>query len=412
LRSESLSLLQLFAPSLFVLGAVYLVGPLLILPVGRAWPRYLVFAVVWQILYLADGPLGRCLTLMQRFMFLPTHWLSLGLRTSVAIIAPIAFLWTGISPIFDVTAADVLYYFVPMLLALAGGIFAYAPGQLFPLASQVMDTFLAFKILPAVTATIFRPRGHAFKVTPKGGNSGIPAYERGFFWTAAGLMFLTIAGLILNTSPEWSVVKVAHMLPVVAFWSAINLTVLFFVCMMALQAPMRRADERFELNEQISIIGPKGTISTGRIKDLSLSGIGFTSDMEQAFPVRTGERIHVLISEVGFVAGVVARETEQISGVQFNLPPSVERDLLIRKLFTAGLDATEVRTSVWSATVAMLKTSWQTFAEGPMPATQGSSGAVAALSVEKLPPRSLAISPQFQPVHLSNLAEQRRSIAA
>ena len=32
-----------------------------------------------QILYLPDGPLGRGLTLMQRLLFLPTHWLSQGL---------------------------------------------------------------------------------------------------------------------------------------------------------------------------------------------------------------------------------------------------------------------------------------------------------------------------------------------
>jgi cellulose synthase (UDP-forming) len=301
---------------------------------------------------------------------------------------------------------------VPTLFALAGGIFVYAPGQLFPLASQVMDTFLAFKILPTVTATIFKPHGHVFKVTPKGGSSGISTYGRGIFWTAAGLMFLSVAGLILNTSPEWRVVEVAHMLPVVAFWTVINLTVLFFVCMMALQAPVRRAEERFELNEQISIIGPKGTISTGRIKDLSLSGIGLVEDMERAFAVRTGERVHVFIAEVGFVTGVVVRETEQLLGVQFNLQPSVERDLLIRKLFTAGLDTTEVRTSVWSATVAMLKSSWQTFAEVPMSATKSSSGPVVALSVEKLPPKSLAIPPLFPAVRLSDLAEKRRSIAA
>jgi cellulose synthase (UDP-forming) len=48
-----------------------------------------------QILYLAGGPLGRGLTLMQRLLFLPTHWLSLGLRSLIAIIAPIVFLWTA-----------------------------------------------------------------------------------------------------------------------------------------------------------------------------------------------------------------------------------------------------------------------------------------------------------------------------
>ena len=59
---------------------------------------------------------------MQRLLFLPTHWLSLGLRSLIAIVAPIVFLWTGISPVFDVSATDVLYYLVPMVLALIGGV--------------------------------------------------------------------------------------------------------------------------------------------------------------------------------------------------------------------------------------------------------------------------------------------------
>ena len=108
---------------------------------------------------------------MQRLLFLPTHWLSLGLRSMIAIVAPIVFLWTGVSPVFDVTPADVVYYFVPMVLALGGGIWAFAPGQHFPLASQVQGTFLSFKILPTVLETLVRPFGHPFKVTPKGGGS-------------------------------------------------------------------------------------------------------------------------------------------------------------------------------------------------------------------------------------------------
>src|SRR5260370_36010796 len=106
------------------------------------------------------------------------------------IAAPIACLWAGLSPVYDVTVAGILYYFLPMLLALTGGIFAYAPGRLFLLASQVMDTFLSFTILPTVVGTIVKPRGHVFKVTPKGARSKASNYASGIFWTSAGLMAL------------------------------------------------------------------------------------------------------------------------------------------------------------------------------------------------------------------------------
>jgi cellulose synthase (UDP-forming) len=363
-----------------------------------------------QILYLRDGPFGRGLTLMQRLLFLPTHWLSLGLRSLLAIIAPVVFLWTGLSPVFDVSPADVLFYFVPMVLALTGGVRAFAPGQHFALASQVQGTFLSFKILPTVVATLMRPFGHPFKVTPKGGTSQSSHYARGIFWMAGGLMGLTILGLIVNTFAEWRIVDNAEVLPVLAFWSAINVVVLFLVCMMSLQAPMRRAEERFELDEQIWIVAPNGTLSTGRIRDMSLSGVGLEGDGNRALAAQLGERVRVFITEVGFVAGTVARQRERFLGVQFDLPVSVERDLLIRKLFTAGRD-TVTLASALSATGAMLKRIWNMRADMLDAEPPDGGAVVVTLPVEKLPARSLVVAPQRR-APLADLVEQRKGIAA
>jgi cellulose synthase (UDP-forming) len=365
-----------------------------------------------QILYLASGPLGRGLTLMQRLLFLPTHWLSLGLRTLIAIVAPIVFLWSGVSPVFDVSPADVIYYFMPMVLALAGGVRAYAPGQHFPLASQVQGTFLSFRVLPTVLETLVRPFGHPFKVTPKGGTSQASTYARGIFWTAGSLMGLTILGLIINTMPEWRIIESPDVLPIVAFWSAINTVVLFLVCMLSLQAPMRRGEERFVLDEPIWIVGPSGAISAGRIKDMSLSGVAIAADLDRALAARTGEPVRVFITEVGFVAGTVVRQAETFLGVQFNLPPSVERDLMIRKMFTAGLHTTNVSTSAWLATAAMLKRIWGMRTNMLESTEYTPSAAVVRSPVERLPPRSLVISPQPQILRLSELVEKRRVIAA
>ncbi len=209
-----------------------------------------------QILYLANGPFGRGLTLMQRLLFLPTHWLSLGLRSLIAIVAPIVFLWTGLSPVFNVSVTDVVYYFLPMTLAITGGIWAFAPRQHFPLVSMVQSTFLSFKILPSVLGTLVKPFGHPFKVTPKGTTSKASNYARGIFWPAAILIGLTIAGLIINTFPEWRIIDDPDALPIVAFWSAINSIVLFLVCMLSLQAPLRRGEERLELDEPIWLVSP------------------------------------------------------------------------------------------------------------------------------------------------------------
>jgi cellulose synthase (UDP-forming) len=365
-----------------------------------------------QILYLAGGPLGRNLTLMQRLLFLPTHWLSLGLRSMIAIVAPIVFLWTGVSPVFNVTPADVLYYFIPMVLALAGGVWTFAPGQHFPLATQVQGTLLSFKILPTVLVTLLMPFGHPFQVTPKGSTSQTSRYARGIFWMAAGLMGLTVFGVLINTIPEWRVVENSDVLLVSALWSSINVVVLFLVCMMSLHSPMRRGEERFDLDEPVSIVGPSGALSTGRIKNISLSGVGLDGDAARAPAARAGDHVRVHITEVGFVAGTVVRQVGRFLGIQFDIAPSVERDLMIRKMFTTGLNTTNVSGSGWSATGSMLKSIWEMRTEMLERSANEASDVGIVMPIEKLPARSLLVPPQPQRLRLSDLGEQRRSIAA
>ena len=360
-----------------------------------------------QILYLAAGPLGRHLTLSQRLLFLPTHWLSQSLMLLLIIIAPLVFLWFGVLPLVNVTAEAVVYYQLPMMLAVAGGIWAFAPHQYFPFAAQVHGTFQSFKILPTVLMTMARPFGHVFKVTPKGAGAKKSDYDRTIFWTAAGLMTLTILGLVINARPEWRIVGQSGLLPIVACWAAVNIVVLFLVCMMSLQAPVRRGEERFKLDEPISIFAANGALSTGRIKDVSLSGAAIVADEDRALATKLGEPVRVFIAEVGFVAATVVRQAGQLLAVRFNLPPGIERDLLIRKLFTAGLDATAVNASAWSSTGAMLSSIWSTATTHPKSEPSGSP----VEPPEKLPAESLVILARPVPQRLADLAAQR-SIAA
>src|ERR1700733_14936951 len=363
-----------------------------------------------QILYLAAGPLGRDLTLMQRLLFLPTHWLSQSLMLMLVIIAPLVFLWVGVLPLVNVTPEAVLYYQLPMMLAVAGGIWAFAPRQYFPFAAHVHGTFQSFKILPTVMMTMAKPFGHAFKVTPKGANAKKSDYDRTIFWTAAGLMALTILGLVVNARPEWRIIGQSGLLPIVACWAAINIVVLFLVCMMSLQAPVRRGEERFALDEPISIFAASGALSTGRIKNISLSGAAITADKNLALATKAGEMGRVFIAEVGFVKAAVVRQKGRFLAVHFDLPPSVERDLLIRKLFTAGLDATTVTATAFSSTGAMLM-SIGSAGSSRRPEVEVETTTISSLTTDKLPAQSLLVISTQRPIRLAKLAGER-SIAA
>jgi cellulose synthase/poly-beta-1,6-N-acetylglucosamine synthase-like glycosyltransferase len=364
-----------------------------------------------QILYLAAGPFGRGLTLMQRLLFLPTYWILHGLTLMLMLIGPLVFLWTGMLPFVNVTTDDIIYYFAPMTLAAIGGIWVYVPRQYFPFASQVIGTFQSFKILPHVLRTMVKPFGHLFKVTPKGRDAANTTGERGIFWIAVTLIALTAAGLIVNSVPEWQIVIQGSLIPIVAFWALVNMLVLLLVCMISLQAPVHRAEERFQFEEPIWIFSAAGTLGTGRTQDVSLSGAGITVDAEGAPKAKAGERVRLYITEVGFVAGTVVRLRDGFLGVQFDLPPSAERDLLIRKLFTGGLEAATVKATAWSTTRALLKSIWASRMALPAP-VPAPAAEVAILPPVQLPAQSLVIAPRPGRARLAELSAERRNLAA
>ena len=74
------------------------------------------------------------------------------------IIAPLVFLWTGVLPLVNITTEAVVYYQLPMILAIAGGIWAFAPRQYFPFAAQVHGTFQSYEISANGASSCYRRR--------------------------------------------------------------------------------------------------------------------------------------------------------------------------------------------------------------------------------------------------------------
>jgi cellulose synthase (UDP-forming) len=361
-----------------------------------------------QILFLPEGPLGSNLGMMQRLQFLPTHWLSQSCTTTLTILAPLVFLLTGLQPFANVTTSGVLYYIVPMILALIGGLQIMAPKEYFPLASRILNTFQSFKILPTVLNTLMSPFAHAFKVTPKGRDAKNSNYQREIFWVSAGLMFMTAVGLLMNSIPEWHIIARTSLLPVMAIWGGLNIVVLFLVCMMALQAPVLRSEERFTLDEPAWLFGPSGALSTGRIHDISLSGIAIRADNDRAMVAEVGDFARVFVPEVGFVNGQVVRQVGRFLALKFDLPQGVERDLLISKLFTLGHNTMQDVATAPRATVAMLTSIFRVRSDR----SPSQEEDLPARPVAKLAARSLVIPPSEPIRRLVDIGGQRRTFAA
>lgn len=366
-----------------------------------------------QILYLPEGPLGKGLSLVHRLLFLPTHWLTHSLMMIMSLVIPVVFMLGGLAPLANVTAESSLHYLMPAVVALVGGIVIFGKNRYFPLAAQVLGTFQSFKLLPSVLQALVRPKGHMFRVTPKGGSSQAGQYDKAIFWVAASLMLLTALGIAINVIPELRIVKQAALVPMVALWGGLNIVVLFLVCMMCLQAPIRRGEERFDIQESVMLVDREGTISSVAIRDLSLSGAGIQIDPAHIGRFARDDIIGVAIAGVGTLKASVVRVGATFIGVQFDLPESLERDLLIRKIFTSGLNAHTAVVALGSVTFGMLRRIWSArmdvrAAQDALLVTQAAPSATAP---ERLPAETFVLPPRRTEHSLAELAAERRFAA-
>jgi cellulose synthase (UDP-forming) len=341
-----------------------------------------------QILFLAEGPLGPGLPLKHRLFFLPTAWLSQCLMLLMSLVAPLGFLFADVPPLVGVTAESAIFYLVPMVVAQVGGIVLLSGGRYYPIAAQVLGTFQSFRLLPVIIKTLITPHGHAFKVTPKGSDAVGGGFERGIFIAVSALMLATFAGLIINAAPDWRIVAQGALVPMVAFWCAINIIVLFLVAMLCFGVATGRAEQRFAIDEAVVVqITGSNIIYASRSIDVSTSGIAVA-----AVGLSRGDTVRVRMRGVGSLDGVVTRAGGGMAAIAFTGRDCPARDRLIVRLFTAGLDTTALRPPMWQATRAMLSRIWQADMGGAAKAVAEPAGsAVAEIRLDKVslarPPR-------------------------
>ena len=123
--------------------------------------------------------------------------------------------------------------------------------------------------------------------------------------------------------------------------------------------------------------------------------------------MEVGHYLRVFIREVGFVPGRIARQAGKLIALQFDLPRSLERDLLISKLFTVGLNTADIGSTA-AASLAILASivsvrSSHRQAETHVPHLP---------QVDKLAAESLVILPSKQVQRLANIRIERQSFAA
>lgn len=293
-----------------------------------------------QLMFLKNGPLGPKLRFIDRLLFFPASWLVQYLVRIVGFALPLACLWTGWSPLPNATGADVVEYQLPFLLSLFLMMRWFAPDHHIPVLTNAAQCFASFRMAPSMMASLAKPFGVPFRVTPKGHAAGGRSLDRTTFAMAGSVMAATLGGVAWNyVQPHGG----GALFPVVAFWAFWNIVILGIVLLICFEVPRRRQEERFEACDATRVAWENGAFCTEvEAVDYSLSGM--KAKLPGLAGPRKGTPVDVVVPGVGAVSGVVIGDEGGWLRVKFDWEAADEaRDRMIVKLFASGCHESGLR---------------------------------------------------------------------
>lgn len=184
--------------------------------------------------------------------------------------------------------------------------------------------------------TLFKPHGHAFKVTPKGSAAGGDKIDRLMIFLPIVLIALTAFGLYINSDMNTRIVLERGQIPLIAFWAIVSMLILSVVQAVAVTRETGVTEESFELNEITHIGNRNGVSIPVCLEKISLSAAKITFlDKDAGFQNIRWLRLDV--PGVGCVPAYVKRYKGSSANIVLYLEENT-RIKLTRKLFTTGLD--------------------------------------------------------------------------
>jgi cellulose synthase (UDP-forming) len=298
-----------------------------------------------QCLFVPEGPLrARGLSLIQRILFAPYGWIVQPFTRMLLLVVPATYLWLGLQPLAFTSTGELIMFQFPMLLGFALAMQWLAPRKYIPLLSTAVGVFGMFRLLPVVVASLLKPFGEPFRVTPKGAASttGVDWYVLALVGTAIGI---TVSGILVNLIPEYRILTTMEFFPYALFWGVVNLVILAICALICFDMPRRRREERFMVGEPIVVAGVEAMI-----EDLSLGGCKLGHAAGRRIAERGG-RIALAIPDVPGELELEVRNANptHLMGefVDLNL---AQREALVAKLFTGRYD-NEIHQATGFATV-------------------------------------------------------------
>jgi cellulose synthase (UDP-forming) len=260
------------------------------------------------------------------------YWIGNAPFKLMMISGPLVYWWTQ-TAVISSTIADLVCYLAPSTVCSILFMGYFAKKRIIPVMTDVTQLMTSFAIIATVATALVRPFGHPFKVTAKGVSTDRIVVQWRLLLAFAGMALATILGIALNVS-QYSPLYGTDGYEVNVFWSLFNIAVLVIACVVCIELPKRRAQERFQSDETATLRLSNGMQTACEVRDISLGGANLAVPLGR---LRADDRGVLVFADGVEAPFAIVRNLEGGLAVRFSDDDATRR-ALIAKLFTGGYD--------------------------------------------------------------------------
>jgi cellulose synthase (UDP-forming) len=252
------------------------------------------------------------------------HWSATHIFRLLALVIPSLYLLFDIQAVYA-GVTDALSHILPFFIVQAAMIMWLTRGRVLPMMADLSQLLAATDISRSVFVGLFRPQGHKFDVTAKGGDRSKGFVQWRMLRIFLAYLALNVAGIL------WAfVIDDSHSLAdasIIAYvWTWYNIVILTLACFVCVEASQARRGDRFH-SQGVAFI------STGKVRrempidNISISGMRLRGPA----PGPTGTEVRVEFDAIDVMATVMRTDA---AGFAVHFAPSQEmRASLVRHVY-------------------------------------------------------------------------------
>ncbi len=265
-------------------------------------------------------------SLIRRAMLLETflYWSATHAFRILGILVPAAYLLFNIQAVYAYVP-DAVYYLFPYMAAVIAAMTWLTKGRVLPIMGDLSQLLVATDIAKSVLVGLFKPKGHKFKVTAKGGDRGKSFVQWPMLRVFLGYLALSIAGVLwaFLIDPYRSLSEASA---IALFWSWYNIILLVLASFVCVEAPQLRTGERFR-SDGIATLTIGGSALQYPVSDISIGGMRLRGSLPGAY----GTPVYVSFDGLE-VEGALVRAYDSGFAVRF-IQSKDARERLIRHVY-------------------------------------------------------------------------------